>query len=155
AGLLYDDAGGRSCRRGACWGCSPSGRRPAGGRHGWGAGRGGGGAGGGASPPAAAAARAGAPPPARPPAAPPGPAADFAAVARGRFGLARQGPGDLGRRLERFVAGALAGGARAVVVVGTDSPTLPVEWVERAFTELERADVVLGPAADGGYYLLG
>src|SRR5205807_4997142 len=31
----------------------------------------------------------------------------------------------------------------------------PVEYVERAFAELEHADVVLGPATDGGYYLLG
>ena len=45
--------------------------------------------------------------------------------------------------------------ARAVVLVGADSPTLPVEYVERAFAELERADVVLGPATDGGFYLVG
>ena len=37
----------------------------------------------------------------------------------------------------------------------TDSPTLPPAFVEQAFAELERADVVLGPATDGGYYLLG
>src|SRR5262249_54787055 len=42
-----------------------------------------------------------------------------------------------------------------VVVVGADSPTLPVEYVEEAFALLDRADVVLGPATDGGYYLLG
>src|SRR5262249_49411821 len=45
-------------------------------------------------------------------------------------------------------------GAASVVVVGTDSPTLPVEHVEQAFVELEDADVVLGPAFDGGYYLV-
>ena len=55
-------------------------------------------------------------------------------------------------RVRRSAAG---GGARAVVLVGADSPTLPVEYVERAFAELERADVVLGPATDGGYYLIG
>ena len=32
---------------------------------------------------------------------------------------------------------------------------MPVEYVERAFTELELADVVLGPATDGGFYLVG
>jgi glycosyltransferase A (GT-A) superfamily protein (DUF2064 family) len=41
------------------------------------------------------------------------------------------------------------------VVVGTDSPTLPIEYIRRAFAELESADVVLGPATDGGYYLAG
>ncbi len=54
-----------------------------------------------------------------------------------------------------FVERQLDAGARAVVLVGADSPTLPVEHVERAFAELERADVVLGPATDGGYYLIG
>ena len=35
------------------------------------------------------------------------------------------------------------------------SPTLPLEYVANAFARLETADVVLGPATDGGYYLLG
>jgi glycosyltransferase A (GT-A) superfamily protein (DUF2064 family) len=39
--------------------------------------------------------------------------------------------------------------------VGTDSPTLPPALVEQAYQQLEHADVVLGPATDGGYYLLG
>ena len=81
--------------------------------------------------------------------------ADFAAVAAGRFALAPQADGDLGRRMAAFVGRRLDEGARAVVLVGADSPTLPVEHVERAFAELERADVVLGPATDGGYYLIG
>lgn len=81
--------------------------------------------------------------------------ADFAAVSAGRFDLAPQGEGDLGRRMAAFVEGHLEAGARAVVLVGADSPTLPVEYVERAFAELEHADVVLGPATDGGYYLVG
>lgn len=81
--------------------------------------------------------------------------ADFAAVSAGRFDLAPQGEGDLGRRMAAFVDGRLDAGARAVVLVGADSPTLPVEYVERAFAELERADAVLGPATDGGYYLVG
>ena len=41
------------------------------------------------------------------------------------------------------------------MVVGADSPTLPLDQVARAFEELGRADVVLGPALDGGYYLVG
>jgi glycosyltransferase A (GT-A) superfamily protein (DUF2064 family) len=42
-----------------------------------------------------------------------------------------------------------------VVLLGTDSPTVPVAWVGQAFAELTTADVVLGPATDGGYYLIG
>jgi glycosyltransferase A (GT-A) superfamily protein (DUF2064 family) len=43
-----------------------------------------------------------------------------------------------------------------VVVIGSDSPTLPPAMLSAAFTSLERdVDVVLGPAEDGGYYLVG
>lgn len=65
-----------------------------------------------------------------------------------------QGPGDLGERMERFIRKCLSDGAK-VVVLGSDSPTVPIEYVERAFRLLDSADVVLGPATDGGYYLLG
>jgi rSAM/selenodomain-associated transferase 1 len=82
-------------------------------------------------------------------------AADFAALVGEQYTLVPQGEGDLGARLARFLAGCLADGARAVVVVGTDSPTLPVAFIELAFAALEKAEVVLGPACDGGYYLLG
>jgi rSAM/selenodomain-associated transferase 1 len=81
--------------------------------------------------------------------------ADFAELAAGRFDLVPQGDGDLGCRMKRFVADRLSEGAERVVLVGADCPTLPVEYVESAFTELATAEVVLGPAADGGYYLLG
>jgi rSAM/selenodomain-associated transferase 1 len=80
--------------------------------------------------------------------------ANFAALGS-PFTLTPQREGDLGQRLAAFVGGQLDAGARAVVVVGTDSPTLPVAHVEQAFAELERADAVLGPATDGGYYLVG
>jgi rSAM/selenodomain-associated transferase 1 len=80
---------------------------------------------------------------------------DFAGLVHGRFQLEPQAAGDLGQRLAGFFRGQLAAGATAVVAVGVDSPTLPVEHVERAFTELERVDAVLGPALDGGYYLMG
>jgi hypothetical protein len=87
--------------------------------------------------------------------APPAAGADFAALVQGRFALAAQADGDLGRRLARFAAEQIAAGAGSLVLVGADSPTLPVEYVERAFAELGRADVVLGQATDGGYYLIG
>jgi rSAM/selenodomain-associated transferase 1 len=79
--------------------------------------------------------------------------ADFAALAADRFALLPQADGDLGQRLAAFFG--RQADADAVVAVGTDSPTLPVEYLERAFAALENADVVLGPATDGGYYLVG
>jgi rSAM/selenodomain-associated transferase 1 len=79
----------------------------------------------------------------------------YFAAANQHFELVPQGDGDLGRRLQRFVEAQLAAGAEAVVVVGADSPTLPVAFIEQAFDRLDNSDVVLGPATDGGYYLLG
>jgi rSAM/selenodomain-associated transferase 1 len=81
--------------------------------------------------------------------------AEFHRLAGGRYEAVPQGGGDLGARLGRFFAARFAEGAAAVVVVGADSPTLPPDRVARALAELSRCDVVLGPAADGGYYLLG
>jgi rSAM/selenodomain-associated transferase 1 len=81
--------------------------------------------------------------------------ADFAVLATDRFALTPQTDGDLGQRLAAFFAQQFDAGAHAVVAIGTDSPTLPVEYVKRAFVELGNADVVLGPATDGGYYLVG
>lgn len=73
---------------------------------------------------------------------------------RGRVDLWPQGDGDLGARLERNLRRALAQSERAVVV-GTDSPGLPVEYLTRAIAALETHDAVLGPADDGGFYLIG
>jgi rSAM/selenodomain-associated transferase 1 len=79
----------------------------------------------------------------------------FAALARGRFALVPQEGADLGQRMAAFFGEQFDRGASPVVLVGTDSPTLPLAFVEQAFAALERADVVLGPATDGGYYLVG
>jgi len=79
----------------------------------------------------------------------------FAGLFQGRFLLTPQQDGDLGRRMASFFAAQLPVTPRAVVLLGTDSPTLPLALIEQAFSELERADVVLGPATDGGYYLIG
>ena len=65
-----------------------------------------------------------------------------------------QGTGDLGDRMERALARALTPGDR-VLLIGTDSPGLPLAHLEAAFTLLSSHDAVLGPADDGGFYLLG
>ena len=66
-----------------------------------------------------------------------------------------QGDGDLGRRLERTFEEAFEAGIKRVVVVGTDCPGLTEDLVRQAFVRLQDSDVVLGPACDGGYYLIG
>jgi uncharacterized protein len=82
--------------------------------------------------------------------------------ARGRMarlapgcGLLAQVQGDLGDRLAACFAVLLGGGAQRVVIVGADTPHLPRATYEAAFTLLDHVEVVLGPAADGGYYLVG
>lgn len=83
------------------------------------------------------------------------PAADLRALARS-FGITAeaQGGGDLGARMRRLLERGLAGGA-PTVLIGTDSPDLPRELIASAFEALGRVDVVLGPARDGGYVLVG
>ncbi len=74
---------------------------------------------------------------------------------RDGFEAVPQGDGDLGARLQRFFAVARSRGYQHVVVVGSDSPTLPSVYLEQAFAALATHDVVVGPAFDGGYYLIG
>lgn len=64
--------------------------------------------------------------------------------------------GDLGRRLRRATAQAFERGRRKVILIGGDCPALDAEdLVETARRLGDGADVVMGPAIDGGYYLLG
>lgn len=63
-----------------------------------------------------------------------------------------QGRGDLGTRMRRCLNAALPGQA---VLVGADIPDLRPAHVARAFALLGRAPYVLGPATDGGYWLIG
>jgi len=66
-----------------------------------------------------------------------------------------QASGDLGVRLRVAFAGAFATGAARVVAIGSDCLDLSTDLLARAFTLLARHDAVVGPATDGGYYLLG
>ncbi len=71
------------------------------------------------------------------------------------FALWPQPDGDLGMRMAAFFADAFANGAARVVLIGSDSPTLPWEIVQQAFHRLAESACVIGPATDGGYYLIG
>ena len=69
--------------------------------------------------------------------------------------LLAQVEGDLGDRLAGCFAALLRGGAERVVIVGADTPQVPGATYQAAFALLDQVDVVLGPAQDGGYYLVG
>src|SRR3989442_12354416 len=62
---------------------------------------------------------------------------------------------DLGARLTHAFARHFADGAKRVVIIGTDCPGVTRHLIHQAFTALGRRDVALGPALDGGYYLIG
>ncbi len=66
-----------------------------------------------------------------------------------------QPSGDLGARMLWAFKTALGKGAGAVIVIGSDLPDLTGDIIGQAFKCLGNNDIVLGPAADGGYYLLG
>ena len=62
---------------------------------------------------------------------------------------------DLGQRMHRTSVDVFAKGYKQVIIVGTDVPTLPLSVYQEALAILGRSDVALGPALDGGYYLIG
>ncbi|HVO30043.1 MAG TPA: TIGR04282 family arsenosugar biosynthesis glycosyltransferase [bacterium] len=90
--------------------------------------------------------------------APDGPGPILTAIAK-RYGFetAAQEGEDLGARMRHALAREIAGGTGGAVLVGSDSPTLTAESLRDAATRLceEPRSLVLGPAADGGYWLIG
>jgi rSAM/selenodomain-associated transferase 2/rSAM/selenodomain-associated transferase 1 len=71
------------------------------------------------------------------------------------FEYVLQGDGDLGYRMQRAFEDAFKFGAAAVVIIGTDIPDLTAVDITKAFAVLKQKKMVLGPAKDGGYYLIG
>jgi rSAM/selenodomain-associated transferase 1 len=67
--------------------------------------------------------------------------------------VAQPGSGLQAALTEAF-AQAFVKGYERVVLIGTDNPTLPADWIEHAAALLEDHDVAIGPSADGGYYLM-
>ena len=66
-----------------------------------------------------------------------------------------QGGGDLGERLAQAFQEAFAGGFSRVLAIGCDCPEMTTKDLQDAEHALEQSEVVLGPARDGGYWLLG
>ncbi len=70
-------------------------------------------------------------------------------------GYCDQGEGDLGSRMNHAFNRSFSAGTRSAVVIGADCPGLTSQMLGQAFSLLQNHDVVLGPALDGGYYLIG
>jgi len=87
------------------------------------------------------------------------PPSDPLAGRSGRWRRLAQRGDTLGARLAGVFADLFADGATCVVAVNSDSPAIPIDYLEQAFARLAAAmspgRLVLGPAADGGYYLIG
>lgn len=66
-----------------------------------------------------------------------------------------QADGDFGNRLIQVLTGTFARGAKSAILLGGDCPELTTKTLEEAYEQLETSDIVIGPATDGGYYLLG
>ncbi len=62
---------------------------------------------------------------------------------------------DLGQRMKNAFLQAFSEDFDAVIVIGSDSPDLPEEYLKFAVHALDTNDVVIGPSSDGGYYLIG
>ena len=62
---------------------------------------------------------------------------------------------DLGNRMQNAFTNGFNAGYKKVLIIGSDLYDLSSKNIDKAFDELENNDVVIGPAKDGGYYLLG
>ena len=62
---------------------------------------------------------------------------------------------DLGERMQNSIDQAFKNGYEQIVIIGSDCFELTHKIIEHAYTQLTKNDVVIGPALDGGYYLLG
>lgn len=81
--------------------------------------------------------------------------AHFRKLAPNGFRLTPQRGHDLGERLSNALDQHFEMGYLRVVIMNSDGPTLPLAYLERAFSGLDRADVTLGIGHDSGYYLIG
>ncbi|MBZ0206231.1 MAG: TIGR04282 family arsenosugar biosynthesis glycosyltransferase [Flavobacteriales bacterium] len=63
--------------------------------------------------------------------------------------------GDLGDRMKRAFGSGFSSGHGPIIIIGTDLPQLSTALLREAYEALEKHDAVIGPANDGGYYLLG
>lgn len=67
----------------------------------------------------------------------------------------QQSEGDIGFRMASAFQTAFSNNIDKVIIIGSDCPNLNYQILAEAFQSLDRNDLVLGPATDGGYYLIG
>ena len=72
-----------------------------------------------------------------------------------KYPLFEQKGDDLGERMYHAFHQMFQNGCNECIIVGSDTPDLPAAIYQEAFAKLKESDGVIGPAADGGYYLLG
>jgi rSAM/selenodomain-associated transferase 1 len=80
---------------------------------------------------------------------------EFRRLAGPDWDLHPQVEADLGGRMLEATRLGFGRGADRLVIIGSDAPSLPVDFIDRAFDLLGERDVVLGPTVDGGYGLIG
>lgn len=76
-------------------------------------------------------------------------------VKKGNYSFGLQEDGDLGNKMSHSFLETFEKGFEKVLIIGTDCPEITPELLHEAFEVLEENDAVIGPALDGGYYLLG
>ncbi|MBI3851180.1 MAG: TIGR04282 family arsenosugar biosynthesis glycosyltransferase [Verrucomicrobia bacterium] len=74
---------------------------------------------------------------------------------RSNWQLRPQGQGSLGERLQTAFTDSFNRGAERVVIIGSDCPFITADDIHDAWTALHDSEVVIGPACDGGYWLIG
>lgn len=62
---------------------------------------------------------------------------------------------NLGVKMHNAFKFAAGKGASEMIIIGSDAPTLPLRYLNDSFKRLKKAEIVLGPSRDGGYYLIG
>ncbi|MGB5458944.1 MAG: TIGR04282 family arsenosugar biosynthesis glycosyltransferase [Eudoraea sp.] len=74
---------------------------------------------------------------------------------KGNYTKQLQEGNDLGERMYNAFKSGFERGYQKIIIIGSDIYDLNSETIEAGFNSLENSDFVIGPAADGGYYLLG
>ncbi len=80
---------------------------------------------------------------------------DFPKEFGNKFSYMPQTGTNLGERMHNAFCRCFSEGLQFVVIIGSDIPDLPQQTITEAFQALEKRDAVIGPAYDGGYYLIG
>lgn len=76
-------------------------------------------------------------------------------TSKGNYSFGLQKKGDLGNKMSYSFLESFEKGFEKIIIIGTDCPEISPELLHQAFDILDEKDAVIGPASDGGYYLLG